>query len=49
MCLIAGLHLCRYIFAELRRRGLLELIYRGGLNRGTSVYRVHPLPRADAT
>jgi DNA-binding transcriptional ArsR family regulator len=35
--------------AELRRRGLLKLVYRGGMNRGASVYRVHPLPRADPT
>jgi len=35
--------------AGLRRRGLVKLVYRGGLNRGTSVHRVHPLPRADAT
>ena len=27
----------------LRNRGLLTLIYRGGLNRGTNVYQVHPL------
>jgi hypothetical protein len=35
--------------AGLRRRGLAKLVYRGGLNRGTSVYRVFPLPRTDAT
>ena len=29
---------------RLRRRGLLTLVYRGGLNRGASVYRVRPLP-----
>ena len=28
---------------KLRGRGLLTLAYRGGLNRGVSVYRVHPL------
>ena len=28
---------------RLRRRGLLTLVYRGGLNRGASVYRVRPL------
>ena len=29
---------------KLRRRGLVTLVYRGGLNRGASVYHVHPLP-----
>ncbi len=29
---------------RLRKRGLLTLVYRGGLNRGPSIYRVHPLP-----
>jgi len=27
----------------LRKRGLLSLVYRGGLNRGTNVYRVHSM------
>lgn len=31
----------------LRQRRLITLVYRGGLNRGVSVYRVHP-PPADA-
>lgn len=31
--------------AGLRKRGLLTLIHRGGLNRGPSVYRVEPLAR----
>ncbi len=30
--------------ASLRRRGLLTLVYRGGLNRGASTYRVHSVP-----
>jgi CRP-like cAMP-binding protein len=30
--------------AKLRRRRLLTLVYRGGLNRGPSAYRVHPVP-----
>ncbi len=30
--------------AALRRRRLVTLVYRGGLNRGASVYRVHPVP-----
>jgi hypothetical protein len=34
--------------ASLRKRGLLTRVYRGGLNRGPSVYRVHPLPREPA-
>ena len=29
--------------AGLRQRGLLTLIYRGGMNQGVSVHRVHPL------
>ena len=29
---------------RLRNRGLLTQVYRGGLNRGPSIYRVHPLP-----
>jgi CRP-like cAMP-binding protein len=28
----------------LKRRGLLKVAYRGGIGRGASVYRVHPLP-----
>jgi len=28
----------------LRKRGLVTRVYRGGLNRGPSVYRVRPLP-----
>lgn len=34
---------------SLRRRGLLTRVYRGGLNRGMSVYRVHPLPTTQVT
>lgn len=30
---------------KLRQRGLLTRIYKGGINRGPSTYRVHPLPR----
>ena len=30
---------------KLRKRGLLTRVYRGGLNRGPSIYRVHPLAR----
>lgn len=30
--------------ASLRGRGLLTLVYRGGLNRGPSIYRAHPVP-----
>jgi DNA-binding MarR family transcriptional regulator len=29
-------------------RGLLEVLKRGGLGRGPSVYRVHPLPPVEA-
>ena len=29
---------------KLRTRGLVTRVYRGGLNRGPSVYRVHPVP-----
>jgi hypothetical protein len=28
--------------ATLRRRGLVTVVFQGGMNRGTSVYRVHP-------
>jgi hypothetical protein len=31
--------------AKLRKRGLVTRVYQGGLNRGPSKYRVHPLPR----
>lgn len=34
--------------ARLRRRELVDRLYKGGLNRGPSVYRVHPLPREPA-
>lgn len=30
---------------KLCKRGLVTRVYRGGLNRGPSIYRVHPLPR----
>lgn len=30
--------------AKLRRRRLVTLVYRGGLNKGASTYRVHPVP-----
>lgn len=30
---------------KLRKRGLLTRVYKGGLNRGPSTYRIHPLPR----
>jgi len=30
--------------ASLRRRRLVTLVYRGGLNRGASTYRVHSVP-----
>lgn len=33
---------------SLRKRELLTRVYRGGLNRGPSVYRVHPMPREPA-
>jgi len=33
--------------AELQRRGLLTIVYRGGMNRGASVYRVHSLSGTD--
>ena len=29
--------------AKLRKRKLLTLVFRGGINRGVSIYRVHPL------
>jgi hypothetical protein len=32
----------------LRRRGLLDVVFRGSLRRGPSVYRVHPLARDGA-
>lgn len=32
----------RYAIGRLTNRGLLLLVYRGGLNRGTSKYRVSP-------
>ena len=35
--------------AGLRRRGLVKLVYRGGMNRGTSVHRVFPMPRKGST
>jgi len=35
--------------AGLRRRGMVKLVHRGGLNRGTSIYRVFPTPRTEAT
>lgn len=35
--------------AGLRRRGLAKRVHRGGLNRGTSVYRVFPTPPTEAT
>lgn len=31
--------------AKLRKRQLLTLVFRGGINRGVSVYRVHPLAK----
>ena len=31
--------------AGLRQRGLLRLVHQGGINRGTSVYRVEPLAK----
>lgn len=31
--------------AKLEQRGLLIVVYRGGLKRGMNVYRVHPLPK----
>lgn len=31
--------------AKLRKLGLLALVYRGGQNRGSSIYRVHPVPK----
>lgn len=34
--------------ARLRKLGLLTRVYKGGLNRGPSVYRVHPLPKEPA-
>ena len=30
---------------KLEKRGLLFVVYRGGLKRGMNVYRVHPLPK----
>ena len=30
---------------KLRDKGLLTRVYKGGLNRGPSTYRVHPMPR----
>ena len=32
----------RYAIGRLTKRGLLALVYRGGINRGTSKYRVSP-------
>jgi len=34
---------------KLRKQGLVERVRKGGLNRGPSVYRVHPLPREPAS
>ena len=31
--------------AKLTRRGMLEVLYRGGLKRGMNEYRVHPRPK----
>ena len=31
--------------AKLEQRGLLIVVYRGGLKRGMNVYRVHPLQK----
>lgn len=36
----------RRALESLRRRGLLTVVYRGGLRRGVSKYRVLPLPSA---
>ena len=35
----------RYALRALCRAGLLTVVHQGGLNRGLSVYRVHPLAR----
>jgi len=35
----------RRAIGSLLRRGLLTVVYRGGLRRGSSKYRVHPLSR----
>lgn len=32
--------------AQLRKRGLLTVIQRGGMNRGISVQQIHPLPQS---
>jgi hypothetical protein len=35
----------RKALAGLQRKGLLTIVHRGGLRRGSTVYRVHPLIR----
>lgn len=37
----------RWAIGRLEGRGLLDVVYRGGLNRGTSTYRVRALEKPD--
>jgi hypothetical protein len=32
--------------AKLQKKGLADVLYRGGINRGVSVYQVHPLAKS---